>query len=108
VHDTDDLLAVSTVTRVKGVPFAVLCKTLPRRPGVTVDGGALVRHLQRTHRTPFVIHWGRAPHVRLRGITLPRRFLPSPLALVLHAFTGDFDRESFALEAFEFLDFDAY
>jgi GNAT superfamily N-acetyltransferase len=107
VHASPELLAVSTVTKVKGIPFAVLLKTLPRstRP---VDGGALVRHLQRVHLTPFVIHWGRAPQLRLRGVTLPRRFLPSPLALVLHAFTDHFDRESFSLEAFEFLDFDAY
>jgi hypothetical protein len=41
-------------------------------------------------------------------VTIPRRFLPSPLALVLHAFTDRFDREAFALDAFEFLDFDAY
>jgi GNAT superfamily N-acetyltransferase len=108
LHACDDLIAVSTVTRVKGVPFAVLCKTLPRRSGPPVDGGALVRHLQRTHRTPFVVHWGRAPHVRLRGVTLPPRYLPSPLALVLHAFTDRFDREAFSLDAFEFLDFDAY
>jgi GNAT superfamily N-acetyltransferase len=108
VHDGEGLLAVSTVTKVKGVPFAVLLKTLPRRIGVPLDGGALVRHISRTHRTPFVIHWGRAPQVRLRGITVPRRFLPSPLALVLHPFTERFDASSFSLDAFEFLDFDAY
>jgi GNAT superfamily N-acetyltransferase len=108
VHVSDELLAVSTTTKVKGIPFAVLVKTLPRRSGARVDGGALVRHLQRVHRTPFVIHWGRVPQVRLRGVTLPRRVLPSPLALVLHAFTDRFDRDAFALDAMEFLDFDAY
>src|SRR5690606_34514226 len=50
LHERDDLLAVSTTTRLKGVPFAVLCKTLPRVPGPPIDGGALVRHLQRVHR----------------------------------------------------------
>jgi hypothetical protein len=108
LHDGDDLLAVSTVTRVKGLPFAVLLKTLPRRVDAPLGGGALVRHLARVHRTPFVVHFGRVPSVRLHGVTLPRRFLPSPLTLVLHGFTPRFDVESFSLEAFEFLDFDAY
>jgi hypothetical protein len=108
VHDGAEIFAVSTVTRIKGVPFAVLLKTLPRRAGSTIDGGALVRHLVRVHRTPFVVHFGRVPTVRLRGVTLPRRYLPSPLALVLHGFSPRVDVGSFSLEAFEFLDFDAY
>jgi hypothetical protein len=108
LHQSPDVVAISTVTKVKGVPFAVLLKTLPRRVGVTVAGGPIVRRLQRFHHTPFVIHWGRAPQVHLRGLTLPRRFLPSPLALVLHSFTDRWDRDAFTLDAFEFLDFDAY
>jgi hypothetical protein len=93
------------------VPFAVLLATL-RRAGVhperRVDGGALLRHLLRVHRVPFTLHFGRAPQLRVRGITLPRRFLPSPLVLVLHPLGERLDARSFALDAFEFLDFDAY
>jgi hypothetical protein len=34
--------------------------------------------------------------------------MPSPLSLVLHSFVSDFDRDTFELGEFGFLDFDAY
>jgi GNAT superfamily N-acetyltransferase len=109
LHADDRLVAVSTVTRMKGVPFAVLLKTLPRSDATgAVAGGPLVGHLARTHRTPFVVHFGRSPRVALHGVTLPRRLLPSPLALVLHGLHGGFDEAGFRLDALEFLDFDGY
>lgn len=111
LHASEDTVAVSTVTHLARIPFAVLLATL-RRAGAgadhRVDGGALVRHLMRVHRAPFVLHFGRAPQLRAHGITLPRRFLPSPLVLVLHPLGERLDARSFTLDAFEFLDFDAY
>jgi GNAT superfamily N-acetyltransferase len=112
LHESDDLLAVSTVTHLRGLRFAVLLKVLVRpdrrAAPVPVPGGPLVRSLVRTHRTPFAIHFGRNPQVALAGVPLPRRLLPSPLALVLHPFTDRFDPTTFRLDTFEFLDFDAY
>jgi GNAT superfamily N-acetyltransferase len=110
LHGSDDLLAVSAVTQLRGLRFAVLLKVLVRRShdGDPVAGGPLVRSLLRTHRTPFAIHFGRNPDVALTGVPIPRRLLPSPLALVLQPFTDRFDPATFRLDTFEFLDFDAY
>ena len=81
----DDALAVSTSTRERGIPVAVLLKALPRTPGSAVRrGGPVVGAVARYHRTPLVIHWGANPWFDLRGVRLPRRFQPSPLELVLH------------------------
>jgi hypothetical protein len=109
LHAGDDLVAVSTRTVIKGVPFAVLLKVLPRRPlaapvPASVVAGALARH----HRTPFVVHWGANAHLRLRGVPLPRERMPSPLELVTYAFTPRFDAAALRFATFEFLDFDAY
>lgn len=109
LHVHEELLVVSTRTKVSGVPFAVILKTLAR-PGYSgaVSGGAVALSVARTHRTPLVIHWGRTPWVRYRGVPLPQSLMPSPLSLVLHRHHDGFDEDSFELSAFEFLDFDAY
>lgn len=108
VHVSDDVVVVSTRTHVAGVPFAVVLKVLPRREGVRLRFGRIAAVAGRHHRAPFAIHWGRNPALSIRGIPLPQSRMPSPLALVLHPFSDDFDRESFELGEFEFLDFDAY
>ena len=109
VHAAPSLLVVSTRTRVSGVPFGVILKTIAL-PGGTgqPSGGSVAASVARTHRTPLVIHWGRTPWVRYRGIPLPQSRMPSPLALVLHRHHDGFDESGFELGAFEFLDFDAY
>ena len=109
LHLSDDFIAVSTATKVSGVPFAVLLKVLPRSGAVApIASGRVATALARSHRTPFVIHWGRNPWMRVRGIRLPQSRMPSPLSLVLHSFTEQFDQNDFELGALEFLDFDAY
>ncbi len=109
LHVSDDAVAVSTATKVKGLPVAVLLKALPRRAAPSArPAGPLVGALARYHRTPLVIHWGVNPWFALRGATLPHRFQPSPLELVLHGLVDTFDTDGFELGAFEFLEFDAY
>ena len=109
VHVSTHLVVVSTRTHVAGVPFGVVLKTLVRRPPESeLRGGQVAATVARTHRTPFVIHWGRAPMVRFRGIPLPQSRMPSPLSLVLHRHHEGFEENGFELSAFEFLDFDAY
>jgi hypothetical protein len=104
-----DLVVISTRTTVAGMPVGVVLKTLARRrPTSGVSGRRIVASVGRTHRTPFVIHWGRSPWVRYRGLPLPQSRMPSPLALVLHRHHEGFDESGFELSAFEFLDFDAY
>ena len=70
--------------------------------------GRVAALLARVHRTPMVVHWGRNPWLRVRGVRLPQSRMPSPLSLVLHPFHDGFDASSFELSTFEFLDFDAY
>jgi hypothetical protein len=41
-------------------------------------------------------------------MSLPRRFMPSPLEIVLFGFHDGFDASAFELSCFEFLDFDAF
>ncbi len=109
LHVSADLVVISTRTTVAGMPVGVVLKTLARRrPTSGVSGRRIVASVGRTHRTPFVIHWGRSPWVRYRGLPLPQSRMPSPLALVLHRHHEGFDESGFELSAFEFLDFDAY
>jgi len=109
LHAAEGYVAVSTRTRISGVPFGVLLKVLAR-PGLAapVPSGRVAAVVARHHRTPFVVHWGRSPWLRVRGVRLPASRMPSPLSLVLHPFHDGFDAESFELSAMEFLDFDAY
>ena len=109
LHVSDDLVVVSTAERIKGVPFAMVLKVLARHPllrpaRLSVVARAVAGH----HRTPFVVHWGRNPHLVVKGVRLPQERMPSPLALVLHSFHDDFVPAGFELAAMEFLDFDAY
>jgi len=114
IHLFDDVLAVSTRTRMAGLRFAVLLKVIPRRPVERpVSSGRLAAALAAHHNTPLVVHWGINPTVRFRGIHLPRAFVPSPLELVLHLFEtppGGETRnlDGITLSTFEFLDFDAF
>lgn len=109
IHVHPELLVVSTRTTVAGLGFAVALKTLAR-PGHSGSTGAgeVAASLARAHRTPFVVHWGRTPWIRYRGVPLPQSRMPSPLSLVLRSHHPGFDEGSFELSAFEFLDFDAY
>jgi GNAT superfamily N-acetyltransferase len=109
LHVLDDAILVSTRARMAGVRFAVLLKVIPRRPlEVTLAGGPLAAVVGEHHRTPFVVHWGRNHDVRFRYLSLLRRFMPSPLEIVLFSFHDDFDAAVFELCCFEFLDFDAF
>ncbi len=109
LHVSDDVVVVSTTTVMKHVRFAMVLKVLARRPRTApLPLGRVARSVMVHHRTPFVVHWGRNPFIRLRGVRLPQDRMPSPLALVLHRLRPGFDEEGFALGSFEFLDFDAY
>ena len=109
LHVLDDAILVSTRTRMAGVRLAVLLKVIPRRPlDAPLRGGPLAAAVGEHHRTPFVVHWGNNHDVRFRGMSLPRRFMPSPLEIVLFGFHDGFDASAFELSCFEFLDFDAF
>ena len=108
VHISDDLVVVSTRTHVSQLPFGILLGVLQRRTTAPIPVGRVAAVVGRHHKAPFVIHWGRSPALRMRGLPLPQKLMPSPLSLVLHPFVDDFDRDAFELGEFGFLDFDAY
>ena len=116
LHVHEDVVFVSTSTRLGPFRVAILLKVLPRHTDkkrtVRASSRSLATTLARQHRTPLVLHWGTTPHLRGSGIALPKRFMPSPLELVVYAFTNDglphFDQDALNISAFEFLDFDAY
>lgn len=109
LHVNDDVVVVTTLTRMKRLRFALILKVLARRPVLEpLALGGMVRSLMLHQRTPLIVHWGRNPILRIRGIRLPQEKMPSPLAIVLHRLKPTFDEEGFELGAFEFLDFDAY
>ena len=108
VHISDDVVVVSTRTHVSKVPFGVILGVLSRRQCDPIPLGRVAAVVGKHHKAPFVIHWGRSPALRIRGIPLPQRLMPSPLSLVLHPFAEDFDADAFELGEFGFFDFDAY
>ena len=109
LHVHDDAVVVSTTTTMKHVRFAVILKVLARRPFTQpMSLGRIARSVMLHQRAPFVVHWGRNPFLRVRGVRLPQEKMPSPLSLVLHRLRPGFDEEGFHLGSFEFLDFDAY
>ena len=108
IHISDDLVVVSTRTHVSNIPFGVILGVLARRSVAPLPVGRVAAVVGRHHKAPMVIHWGRSPALRLRGIPLPQKMMPSPLSLVLHPFAKNFGRDQFELGEFGFLDFDAY
>ncbi|MBP6723264.1 MAG: GNAT family N-acetyltransferase [Halioglobus sp.] len=109
LHFNNDLVAVTTVTRMKGIRFVLILKVLVRRPiGEPFALAGIARSVMVQLGSPLVVHWGRNPALRVRGIRLPQEKMPSPLALVLHGLKPSFDEKGFELGSFEFLDFDAY
>jgi len=116
LHVRDDVVFVSTSICLGPVRVAILLKVLPRptEPQHTVSASvhSLATTLAQQHRTPLVLHWGITPHLHGGGLALPKRLMPSPLELVVHAFVDSglprFDHDSLNITAFEFFDFDAY
>ena len=108
IHISEDLVVVSTRTHVSKIPFGIILGVLQRQKSKPISVGRVAAVVGRHHKAPLVIHWGRSPALRMRGFPLPQKMMPSPLSLVLHPFAADFNRESFELGEFGFLDFDAY
>ena len=92
------------------VPVAVLLKVFPRRgAALPLRIPHLVRAAAVAHRTPFVLYVGWNAHVRVSGITIPRRLQPSPLNVVLKVLDSSrIAADAFVLDTWELLDMDAY
>ncbi len=109
VHVGPELVAISTVTHQRGVPFAVILKLLPRggRFG-PIRSQPMISAICRYHRAPLAVYAGHNRHVPVVGLRLPERLKPVPLNLVMLSLTDRVDQHTFQLDTFEFLDMDAY
>jgi len=117
LHRSAELAAVSTVTKVRGVRVAVVCKlaVLPGA-GPHVEGGATTTLVGRGavsaacafHRAPVAVYAGFNRWVSVPGRALPESARPVPLNLMVKVPGGDLDQGAFTLDTFEFLDMDAY
>ncbi|MCX7620553.1 MAG: hypothetical protein N2037_06875 [Acidimicrobiales bacterium] len=107
MHIGDRAVAITTKSTAWGTPVAVITKLLPRRPWLgTVSGRELVAAACRHHRAPSAFYAGFNACVRVRGVSVPRKYMPSPLNLMFLTLS-DLDPASFGFDIFEFLDFDA-
>lgn len=121
LHLSDDLVAVSTSVKVRGVRVGVLLKLLPRRG--PVDRRAvrrMVGAVQRHRRVPVVVYAGFNRAAPVSGPEVPERLRPAALNLFVigsDAAAALLDRPELEdlgtpvadlrFEAFELLDFDA-
>jgi hypothetical protein len=111
LHVGRDALAVSARDHGPlGIPFAVLCKVFPR-PGASlpVSAGRYIAAACRAQRAPVCVYGGWNAHVRVRGISIPNRFRPSPLVVVFKSFDEErAPTPEFRIDTWEFLDGDVY
>jgi hypothetical protein len=108
VHHSDDVWCVSVRSGVGPVPAVVVVALVPRDGRRGVAAGSVISAACRHHRAPIAIHAGINRDVRVRGIRLPRRLLPSPLNLLALGF-GERPTDSIVdVGVYEFLDTDHY
>lgn len=107
LHESDDVVVVSSKTTVAKIPVATILKVFPKKYDVHLPLGRIAAVVGKFHRAPFAVYWGRNPILGHHGVPLPEKLMPSPLSLVLKSF-GTFTTEQFELGEFEFLDFDSY
>ena len=113
IHSHDDLVAISTKVKVKGIPVVILLKVFARghrRKKMDVRKtwfsptavGAVCAH----HKSPFAIYVGMNSDVRVMGATIPQQYLPSPLHLCFKVDGRQIATEDLRFDTFELLDFD--
>jgi len=107
LHESDDLVAVTTTDLRFGVRAVVLLKVF-RRGARPVGAEPVIAAACRFHRAPYAVYAGFNARVRVRGVQPPRRLQPSPLHLILRSLSPTVDQGALGLDTFEFLDMDAY
>ncbi len=114
IHEGRHSVAITTGKTVAGLRVAILLRLFPTRdaPGSSDDIGDLKSLLAAAcsvHGSLFYLYAGLNRRLRVPGITVPRRLLPSPLNLFYCPLTGAAPaKEAFEPAVYEFLDFDAY
>jgi hypothetical protein len=109
LHSSDDLLAVSTVHPVGGVPVAVIVKIYVRgNPSSRVPARSVVNAACRFHGAPAAVYAGWNRSIRLDGVRPPDRLKPSPLHMGVCNVGDAVDGSAYRIDTYEFLDLDAY
>lgn len=107
-HESGILITTMAATQL-GVRIVVVLKFLPSRDVNRMDVTKLLRRAAAYHKSPFFIYSGFNECAPIKGIILPRRLLPSPLNLIYRKLDQVMPEAcDLHIDAFEFLDFDAY
>jgi hypothetical protein len=104
----EHVLAVTCSSSHRGIPVAIILKVFVRASHGIADLVPVASAACRQHRAVAALYAGRNPDLRVRGISLPRRFRPSPLNLIVKSLLPGEESSAFVPTTFEFLDFDAY
>lgn len=109
LHSHPTGLMVTCLERYGFIPVVIVLKIFRTKSAPAPSMSSLLRRACWHHKTPFYLYAGFRADAQVRGVSLPRRLLPSPLNLIYcplskPAPTGD----ELRLMEFEFLDFDAY
>jgi hypothetical protein len=108
VHRLDDMAALVSQEKIRGIPLAVVLKTF-RTPGSgTISLAPLIEGIRRFHRTPAVVHVGFHKGLSFPGIDVPLKLRPSPLHLGQRLFDPQLSPERFRIECFEAFDYDLF
>ncbi len=108
LHAAADAACITTRVRERGVPITVIVRTISRNLHNRKAWKPLVRAACRYHRTPLAIYVGFNEAFDFRGITPPRKLLPSPLHMCVKSLQPEIDQDALQFGTYELLDFDAY
>jgi len=107
-HRLGEVAALVTTRSVRGMPVAVIVKTLRPPASATTDLGPLIRGIRRFHRTPVVVHIGFHRGLRFPGLDVPLKMRPSPLYLGQRMFDKENSSEPLPIDCFEAFDYDVF
>ena len=114
MHVGQHIVAITTGKRAAGLPIAIVLRVFPMHEGADADDRSrdlktLLAAMCRAHGAFLYLYAGLNRQVRVPGISVPRKILPSPLNLLYRPLTGQAPaKEAFEPAVYEFLDFDVY
>ncbi len=108
LHRDNDVWCVSTRSTFARWPIAVILALVPREGRRALSAAAVIARACRHHRAPLAIHAGINSDVIVRGLPIPRPFLPSPLNLLVRGFGSRTNASLTDVGTYEFLDTDHF
>ncbi|MGB2758171.1 MAG: hypothetical protein WBD02_10990 [Acidimicrobiia bacterium] len=108
MHTSEDAAIITTRVKHGGIPVAVIVRTIARRSDTTTSLRPLIAAACKHHRAPLALYVGFNHAFAVRGITPPRKMLPSPLHMCVKSLQPHIDQDTLNFSSYELLDFDAY